>query len=346
MAAAQNISIQFQGGVFRITGWQAPSTPPAKGWPSVFVVYAGSGDIPPLLGSYAVEDGSLVFHPTYPIAAGVHYRAIFNSPSGGARIEKSFDGPPRPTNRIARVEQVYPSGDVWPSNQLRLYIYFSESMSRGEAARHIHVLDSEGKELAGSRGVFLPGEELWDRAFRRLTMTFDPGRIKRGLTSNESIGPPITEGRRYTLVIDAGWPDARGVPMAREFRKAFRGGPAQRVPPDPKRWKITVPEAGDRVPLVIDFPTPMNYPLLQRMIRVLGPGDGVPLGAVAIVRQETEWRFAPKQPWSAGNYRILVDTGLEDLAGNHIGEPFDIDVFNKVTEHIDTRTVSLPFSVR
>lgn len=346
VAASPSVSIQFLGGVFRIVGWQPPATPPAKGWGSVFVVYAGSGDIPPLLGSYALEGASLVFHPAYPIAAGVHYRAIFTSPSGGARVEASFDGPPRPTNRIARVERVYPSSDVWPSNQLRLYIYFSESMSRGEAARHIHVLDSQGQGLAGSRGVFLPGEELWDPAFKRLTMTFDPGRIKRGLTSNEKIGPPITEGKRYTLVIDAAWPDARGVPMAAEFRKTFRGGPAQRIPPDPKRWNIAVPKAGGREALVVHFPTPMNYPLLQRMISVSGPWGGLIYGAVSIARQETEWRFEPEKPWAAGTYRLVVDTGLEDLAGNHIGEPFDIDVFNKVTEHIDTKTVSLPFNVR
>ena len=344
-AAAQNISIQFAGSAFKVTGWQAPTSPPAKGWASVFVIYAGPGDVPALLGSYAVENGSLVFHPTYPIAAGVHYRAIFKAPSGGAPIEKTFDGPPRPTNRIARVERVYPSGDVWPSNQLRLYIYFSAPMSRAEAASHIHVLDSAGKELAGSHAVFLPGEELWEPGYKRLTMTFDPGRIKRGLTSNEKIGPPLTEGKRYTLVIDANWPDARGVPMAEGFRKAFRSGPAERVPPDPKRWTVTAPSAGNSAALVIDFPTPMNYPLLQRMIRVFGPG-GVIYGAVAIARQESEWRFVPQHPWASGDYQIIVDTGLEDLAGNHIGEPFDIDVFNKVTEHIETKTISLPFHVR
>jgi hypothetical protein len=42
----------------------------------------------------------------------------------------------------------------------------------------------------------------------------------------------------------------------------------------------------------------------------------------------------------------VADTGLEDLAGNHIGQPFDLDVFNKVTERIETKTVSLPFRVR
>ena len=47
-----------------------------------------------------------------------------------------------------------------------------------------------------------------------------------------------------------------------------------------------------------------------------------------------------------GDYQLIVDTALEDLAGNHIGQPFDIDTFEHVTEHITTKTVSLPFAVR
>jgi hypothetical protein len=345
LLGAQNVSIQFEGGVFKLSGWQAPSATPAKGWGSVFAVYAGAGDVPPLLGSYDVESGALVFHPKFPIARGVHYRAVFRPPSGGASIEKVFDGPPRPVNRVARVEQVYPSGDVWPSNQLRLYIFFSAPMSRGEAASHIHVRDGAGQELNGSHAVFLPGEELWDPGFRRLTMTFDPGRIKRGLTSNEAIGPPLVEGKRYTLVIDPDWPDARGVPMIEGFRKAFRGGPANRVPPDPKQWSVTAPKTGTKDALVVDFPAPMNYPLLQRMLRVSIANSNV-AGSVSVAREETEWRFSPQQPLTAGNYQLVVDTGLEDLAGNHIGQPFDLDVFDRVTEHITAKTVSLPFTVR
>jgi len=344
-AATQDVSIQFEGGAFKVSGWQAPLAAPANGWASIFVVYAGTGDIPPLLGSYAVEGRALVFHPAYPIAAGVHYRAVFHPPSGGALIAKTFDGPPRPTDRVARVERVYPSGDIWPANQLRLYIYFSAPMSRGEAARYIHVLDRSGKELRGAQAVFLPGEELWDRNFRRLTMTFDPGRIKRGLTSNEALGPPLAEGMRYTLVIDRDWPDARGVPMAEGFRKSFRGGPAERTPPTPGQWRVSGPKAGSTDALVVDFPTPMNYPLLLRMLQV-SDARGVVAGTVRIAREETEWRFTPRQPWTAGNYRLIADTGLEDLAGNHIGQPFDLDTFDHVTEHIASKTVSLPFAVR
>jgi hypothetical protein len=229
-----------------------------------------------------------------------------------------------------------------PSNELRLYIYFSAPMSRGEAASRIHLLDKDGRELSA---VFLPGQELWDPGGQRLTMTFDPGRIKRGLTSNEKMGPPIVENRNYTLVIDRQWPDAGGIPLIEGYRKSFRGGPALRVPPDPKQWHLTSPAAGTRAPLVVDFGRPMNYPLLQRMLQVSGSRGGV-AGTIAVDRNESEWRFTPRDPWPAGMYRLIVDTALEDLAGNHIGQLFDIDVFERVTEHITTNTVTIPFAVR
>ena len=198
-----------------------------------------------------------------------------------------------------------------------------------------------GKTL---EGVFLPGEELWDPDDRRLTMTLDPGRIKRGLASNLKMGPPIADGKRYTLVIDRDWPDARGVPMLEGFRKSFRGGPADRRPPDPRDWRVTSPRAGTIDALVVDFPKPMNYSLLERMLKVSSAQGSIP-GDVSIDRQETRWRLTPHQPWRAGAYQLVVETGIEDLAGNHIGQPFDVDVFERVTEHITTATISRPFRV-
>jgi hypothetical protein len=37
---------------------------------------------------------------------------------------------------------------------------------------------------------------------------------------------------------------------------------------------------------------------------------------------------------------------IEDLAGNHISQPFDIDTFKHVTERIAAKTISLPFTIR
>jgi hypothetical protein len=340
-ARAQRVSIQLSGDTFTVVAWKAPPEAPAKGWVSVFAVYAGPGDIPPLLGTYSVENGSLVFRPRFPFTPGMKYRALFRPP-GGAPIEKTFAGPVRDTIPSTRVLHIYPSANVLPSNELRLYIYFSAPMSRGEAGQYIHMLNANGKVL---RDVFLPGEELWGPDYRRLTMTFDPGRIKRGLTSNEKMGPPIEAGKRYSLVIDRHWQDARGVPLIASFRKSFRGGPAIRTPPDPKAWRINAPKAGTSEALVLDFPEPMNYPLLRSMLRVSGAHGAIP-GTVTIARQETEWRLVPNEPWRAGDYQVVVDTGIEDLAGNHIGQLFDIDVFKRVTEHITTKTISLPFVIR
>lgn len=344
-ATAQTPSIQFDGNAFRVSGWRAPAQAPANGWASIFRVYAGTGDVPPLAGSYAVANGALVFHPTYPVAPGVHYRAIFQPPTGGAAVTAAFDGPGLDKSPKTQVVHVYPSTSVLPSNELRLYIYFSAPMSRGESARYLHVLDENGKELIGNNAVLLPGEELWDPQFKRLTMTFDPGRIKRGLTSNEKLGPPIAEGKHYTLVIDRDWPDAKGAPLVAGFRKTFLGGPPERNPPDPTKWHVRRPAAETSEPLVIDFPTPMNYPLLQRMITVAGKSGNID-GAISITRMETEWRFTPRDKWKSGDYNILIDADIEDLAGNHIGQPFDIDEFKTVTKSIATQTVSLPFTLR
>ncbi len=261
-AAAQEISIRLEGDAFRVAGNAAGWKEPAQGWASIFRVYSGTGngDVPPLAGSYTVEDGVLVFHPRFALVPGVRYRAVFQLPNGKA-VEASFEKKRPQLESTTHVTHVYPSTDVLPSNTLKLYIYFSAPMSRGEAWQHIHLLDEKGLPL---KFEFVEiQQELWDPNNTRLTVLFDPGRIKRGVLPNEQLGPPIVEGKHYTLVIDRGWQDARGVPLEGEFRKAFRGGPADRTPPDPKTWRVSAPRAASSADLVVDFPKPMDFALLQ-----------------------------------------------------------------------------------
>jgi hypothetical protein len=341
-AAAQAVSIRLEGGVFKVAGWNPGPREPAQGWSSIFRVYSGSGDVPPLLGTYAVEGGLLVFHPRFPLVAGVRYRAVFQPPQGKL-LEATFDGPPRETISTTRVLHVYPSADVLPSNTLKLYIYFSAPMSRGEAWQRIHLLDDQSKPL---KFEFVEiQQELWDAQNTRLTVLFDPGRIKRGVLPQMQLGPPIVEGKRYTLVIDRAWKDARGVALQQEFRKSFRGGPADRMPPDPKTWRLSAPKAATSEALVVTFPKPMDYALLQRLFGV-SDSRGRIAGSVNIARQETELRFTPREPWRAGLYQLVFDTAIEDLSGNHIGQAFDLDQFQHVTKSIDTKSISLPFEVR
>ena len=68
-------------------------------------------------------------------------------------------------------------------------------------------------------------------------------------------------------------------------------------------------------------------------------------GTVMISGEETRWQFTPQRPWQAGRYHLVADTRLEDLAGNSIGRPFEVDVFRPVQREIKTETIQLPFQV-
>jgi hypothetical protein len=316
-APAQPARVEISDGAFKLTPWMGGNAAPAAGWESVFSVYAGAGETP-MLGTYSVEGDALVFHPRFPLVPGMAYHGRF----GGGRF---FMDPPRqPAAAPARVEHVYPSTNVLPANALRLYIYFSAPMSQGGTLRNIHLLDETGKEI---RDAFLD-QELWDPDNRRLTVLFDPGRIKRGLASTD---PPIVAGRRYTLTIDR---------IVEHFEKAFAGGPADRTPPAPKSWRVIAPKAGTVEPLVVEFPKPMDYALLQRMLEVPGvPGD------VALDRDETRWRLTPRAPWKRGLYRLEAQNKLEDISGNHLDRAFDVDIPSTRPPRQAARSISLPFRV-
>src|SRR3954470_16685763 len=128
----------MDGGAFRVSGWQPGPEPPA-GWSSVLSVYAGSGEVPPLSGAYSLENGVLTFRPRYPLGAGVRVRAVFQSKEFAFEIPKGA-----PLISTARVANVYPTADVLPENELKLYLCFTSPMQEGEAWTRIHLLDPDG----------------------------------------------------------------------------------------------------------------------------------------------------------------------------------------------------------
>jgi hypothetical protein len=289
-----------------------------------------------------MDNGVMVFQPQFPLEPGVTYRAEFKvfkeSATGLFTIPKLAAQP------STHIERVYPTTSTLPENQLKLYIHFSAPMSRGEAYRRIHLIDDKGVVVA------LPfveiDEELWDREYRRLTVLFDPGRIKRDLVPNREVGPPLNQGRRYALVIDRDWPDAKGVPLVSGYRKEFDVGPPDRTPLDIKTWRIHAPAPGAAAPLEIEFPEPIDAALLYRFIDVVNEKGEALDGSVTLDREETVWRFVPSRVWAAGAYRLEVVSTLEDLAGNKIGRTFDVDTFDTVQQQITAGSHSVPFTVQ
>ena len=309
-----------------------------RDWPqgARFSVYVGASTTP-MLGVSEASVSTMTWTPKYPLAEGLTYRAVLESQPP---VERAFTVP-RQKREPTKILAIYPSTSVLPENMLKMYLHFSASMSRGEAYRRIRLLDAHGApvELA----ILEIEQELWDRSGTRFTILFDPGRIKRDLLPNKEVGPPLQAGRSYELAVDGGWPDANGLPLAAGASKKFSVAAADREPPQASTWKITAPKAGTRDALLIEFPEPMDRALLEQLIAVRGPGDVSVPGVLAIEAAEKLWRFVPDRNWTEADYEIVYDTALEDLAGNRMDRPFDVDLFERVDREVKREWKRIPF---
>jgi hypothetical protein len=247
------------------------------------------------------------------------------------------------TSPSTKITAVYPTGDQLPENLLRFYIHFSAPMSRGEAYRHLKLIDAATDKPVSAPFLELE-EELWSPDGKRFTLLIDPGRIKRGLKPREMFGPVLEAGKTYRFEIDRGWTDAEGNALLAEYSRNFRAGPGDETMPDPKRWKIGSPAAGGCEPLEVRFGEQLDSALAQRLIGVVdSEGRDVP-GRASVTEGETRWQFVPEAPWRRGTYRLVIGTELEDVAGNSVAAPFEVDLTAAITKRVASDRVFLPFS--
>ena len=301
---------------------------------------------PPLLGEVARQGAALVFTPRYPFQPGLKYHAQFDPTIVGATdapVVSEFTIPAPSREPVTRVAAIYPSADQLPENLLKFYIHFSAPMSRGEAYRRIKLLDENGQPV--DRPFLELGEELWNPEMTRFTLFFEPGRIKQGLVPRLEMGPALTSGRTYTLVIDPAWQDAQGRPLIEPSRKTFKTTPADARQPDPKGWRITLPPAGSTEALTIVFDEPLDHAMLQRVLSIRDPSGRQLPGKITIAEHERRWSFTPDAPWPPGRHVVVVDTILEDAAGNSIGRPFEVNL-NQGSAPAGPAEVEIPFDVR
>jgi hypothetical protein len=324
--------------------------PIAKEWPSIFrVVVSGGNEVellarPPLAGTYSMTESGISFEPLFPFVAGRDYVAILQMDSNAKPIRVTLTLPkpaPRPRTHVTAV---YPSANQLPENMLRFYVHFSGEVARGDIYRHFKLVRDDGLEV---KEPFLElDEELWSTDGNRLTVLFHPGRVKRELVPREELGPILEEGRTYTLSISGKWQDTEGRPILAGVSKSFHVGPADPAPVDPAVWALIPPRAGRDSPLILRLPKSLDHAMLGRVVWVAdAQGERVP-GTLTVGGGERVLTFAPKNPWKPGDYKLIADTRLEDVCGNRVGEPFEVDVFKPVTRAIESKTFERPFSVR
>lgn len=277
----------------------------------------------PLFGEIRVKEGQLQFIPRFPFRPGMQYRIQLHDDLGGTVWDLSLPAENRPQPNTEVVD-VYPTQATLPENLLKFYVQFSQPMSRGEVYQRTRILDANGRvvELA-----FLEiNEELWDPNHTRVTLLFDPGRIKRELRPREEIGSPLREGKAYTLVVDKSWKDAKGNELTGEFRKDFRVGSHDESCPDPLHWEMEVPMPETKGPLVVRFDEALDRAMLEHDLTVIDANSERVSGAIKVLEHETVWQFVPDETWKSSQYKLRVATRLEDLAGNSISKPFEVDL--------------------
>jgi len=303
-----------------------------------------------VVGGYQVVDDTIRFTPTFPFDPGRTYDVWLDTsrlPNASVvqsipRIGTSISLPRPDVAPSTVVTHVYPSGEVIPENQLRMYIEFSAPMGRRSGIEYVALLNERGLEV---EGPFLPLDyEFWNTDRTRFTVFFDPGRVKHDILPNKQMGRALKIGQSYTVLVRSEWPDANGLPLKESFRRTFRVGPPDTRPLDTAQWRIEPPRAGAQTPLVVTFPEPVDHGLLFRALGVRRSGEVVD-GNVTVAANETQWSFTPHQPWQAGDYNLLALSILEDRAGNQIGRAFEVDNFETVDKGPDPRTVTLPFHV-
>jgi len=309
---------------------------------TALTVFVDSSDsqLPPLLGTVSAQGRDRLFHPRFPLQPGLAYRAVIAT---APPVILKFAIPTTAARTTTRIDAVYPSADLLPENQLKFYIHFSNSMARGDAYRWIRLLNDSGNRIDVP---FLElSEELWDPEYKRLTLYFDPGRVKSDLLPGREMGAPLRAGKRYTLLLDADWPDAKGNRLSASFRKEFQVGVADHAPPDPQAWRIRAPHAATTDALVVEFAEPMERALLFRMIHVVAADGQAMAGAIEVDNNETRWRFTPDIAWRAGAYAVRANTALEDLAGNKLNRPFEFVGARTPAQRASAEYVTIPLRI-
>ena len=318
-------------------------------WVQILSVSVAEGQ-PPMLGEYTLRGNALRFTPMFPLDPGRPYRVVFTAAAVGhsvaapAPLVASVGVPAIAATPSTVVSHVFPTTDVVPANQLRLYVHFSAPMGREGGLPFIKLFDARGNEVIDP---FLPLDaEFWNSDRTRYTVFFDPGRQKRGILPNQQMGRSLEAGDRYTLVVSREWRDGNGLPLKEDFKREFRVGPPDERPLEVSAWKMTTPAVGTRDALVVTFDESLDHGLLLRALGVTGADGKFIDGDVKIEASESRWSFTPRTAWTRGTYQLTALAMLEDLAGNRIGRAFEVDTFDRADPSPEPERTNVPFVVR
>ena len=196
---------------------------------------------------------------------------------------------------------------------------------------------------------FLPLDaEFWNDDRTRYTVFFDPGRQKRGIAPIAEMGRSLTEGKSYTLVVDAEWRDGNGLPLkeivsrARSRSARPTSGRSIQGVEDRRRRAAGTRDAADGR----RFPSRSITACCCARSACMAPTASRSTARSSSARSELTWSFTPREPWKAGPHHLVAFAMLEDLAGNRIGRAFEVDQFDRTDKSAEPEKTLIPFIVK
>ncbi|MEM8728705.1 MAG: hypothetical protein AAGF79_02215 [Pseudomonadota bacterium] len=259
------------------------------------------------------QAGHIVLRSTWPLMAGQAYDLHLDGASGPLTIPISV--PADKTVGQVGVSQVAPSGDHWPANTLRFHISFATPMARGQVEDFVSLIDAAGRTVP--RAFLNLGVELWSADQKRLTVMFDPGRLKRGVGPNAKLGAPLVEGETYAIRVSASMADATNRPLSSTTEHWFVAGPAEHRSLNATDWLLSRTSNEIRV----RFDRSMDTQSVVSMLRLREVGGDLVAKQSVFVGNSLIWHWPGMDPDK--DFELVVGPGLEDVSGNTICAPFD-----------------------
>jgi len=272
---------------------------------------------PKLWGTVRRSGEQIHFRPSAKLTPGQPYFVGLAGNEGGWQAWGIVQVPL--ANGPAPKVSVFPAKSL-PANALKLYLQFSEPMEQGVMLENLRLLDQEGAEVPGA----FRETELWSPDGRRLTVWFHPGRQKTSVQLGIDEGPVLIAGHRYQVVIDGSWRDSQGQPLGAAVTHDFTATEVDHHRPDPAKWVIVASSHS----ISVTFDEPLDQamlPLAMTLQSTMAGSKAIGFHCVA----ETDGRTAnlvPATPLSPGSYTLRIDPMLEDLAGNNLLHPFEVDL--------------------
>lgn len=192
-------------------------------------------------------------------------------------------------------------------------------MARGQVFSHIHLENEAGERVINP---FLNlNTELWSTDQTRLTLLFDPGRVKQGVGPNKTYGAPLLEGREYSLIVSENMKTARNENLGLEHRSTFKVGPARRRSIAPENWRLQIPQSQTRSTLTIKFDRLVDMGAAVSLLKIKDEEGRVIEGKA--ISDGMSWSFTPLRQWKEESYELIIPPSLEDVAGNTPYASFD-----------------------